>query len=406
MKKTINRKRIIISAVAFCFIPLAAGLTAMMVNTQEPQAEMETIKPVPVVSVSEIRLKEWQASFVANGVVQPKNQMVLTSEIGGRVLNITDQFVEGMHVKAGTALAYIDPIQSQRDVAVAEQSLAEAKVAYLQEERKTRQAKRDWKRLNNGKAPTSPLVLNGPQLEAAKARVVAADMAVKVAKNQLAKTVIRSPFDAVVLKRAINKGQVLARNTDVATLFEREGIQINIDVSERKWRLISTHVRQALEQGHIVSTSMKLRDPLNPDYIWTASSLRMGGARNAKTRQRRLIIELDRRDVQQWDLLPGSFVQTTFVGDRLANILDVPTTALNVNGYLWTVDENQRLVRHKVKTLSMQKGRAFLISPTQAKTLNVVVNPLASYLPGQEVRAQKIQPKTASSSARFKENTL
>lgn len=392
MNKSKRLKRLFVSLMTFCFIPFSILGTLMMMETEDLYFEEEHKSIIPIVSVMKVEPKEWQAKFVANGLVKPQNKMELTSEVAGRVQKLTKVFVSGMHVKIGDALAYIDPVESQRDLAVAQQTLSEAKVSYLQEERKSKQAKRDWKRLNGNKQPTSPLVLNGPQLEAAKARVNAAEMTVQYAESHLSKTVIRSPFNAVVIERSINRGQTITIETKVATLIERENLEIDLEVNERHWGLLSKDARFELEAGKRIELLIQFEDPLNPGVTWAASSVRMNGERNAKTRQRQLIAELNDEKQREWKLLPSSFVQASFIGAQFKGILEVPTSALSVNGYLWTVDSGNRLKRHKVKAISMLQGKAFVVSPIKDPLVTIVINPLASLLPGQ-----KISPKILKS---------
>jgi len=325
----------------------------------------------------------WQAEIKINGVVEAMNKVDLTAEITGQVVKIVPEFREGAFVKKGQALAYIDDVQNNRNLAKALQELADAKVNFLKEERKTRQSKRDWARLGKGKKPGSELVLNIPQLDAAKARLEAAATDVELSQRNLDKTVVRSPFDAVVLKRNLNLGQVLSTGSSMATLMEFAKSQVRFQITEHKWGLIADDLRLKLESGMDVDMKMEISDPVVGVTRWHSHTTRMGGERNSKTRQRRLITQIDSPNAQS--LLPGTFVKAVFKGELVNNVLVVPSSAISVEGYLWSVDTEDRLVRHPVKILGTTAEKSFVQLKVTPESLNVVVAPLASMLVGQAV---------------------
>lgn len=68
-------------------------------------------------------------------------------------------------------------------------------------------ARREFSMVQQDIAPeAAALVLREPQLESAKARVAAAEVAIAQAQLDLERTQVRTPFAALVLERSVSAG--------------------------------------------------------------------------------------------------------------------------------------------------------------------------------------------------------
>ena len=184
----------------------------------------------------------------AAGNLAPTNQIIVGSELSGTakevLVDTNDQ------VKKGQTLAKLDTSkldqQTERSraallaakarVSQAEATLAESKAALARQE--------ELLELSGGKTPsraamdTSRATLARAQadLGSAQASVTGAGADVRAFESDLAKTIIRSPVDGIVLARSIEVGQTVAASFTAPTLFtiaeDLKKMELLVNVSE------------------------------------------------------------------------------------------------------------------------------------------------------------------------------
>jgi HlyD family secretion protein len=184
----------------------------------------------------------------AAGNLAPTNQIIVGSELSGTakevMVDTNDQ------VKKGDTLAKLDTSkldqQTERSraallaakarVSQAEATLAETRAALARQE--------ELLKISGGKTPsratmeTSRATVSRAQadLESAQATVTGAEAEVRSFESDLAKTVIRSPVDGIVLSRSIEVGQTVAASFTAPTLFtiaeDLKKMELLVNVSE------------------------------------------------------------------------------------------------------------------------------------------------------------------------------
>ena len=91
----------------------------------------------------------------------------------------------------------IDASDYDAALAQAKSNLEEARMALVSEEARAKQAERDWKSLGTG-GEASDLTLRKPQLASARAKVEAAETAVKKAERDVERATVEAPYAARV----------------------------------------------------------------------------------------------------------------------------------------------------------------------------------------------------------------
>ena len=94
-----KRKTVILSLV---ILLVSAAVTFILFAT-EPEAEREgaAIKTAMLVEVVEVRRGDFTPTVVATGNVQAAKDVVLSPQVGGEVIRISDNFTPGSFVKEG-----------------------------------------------------------------------------------------------------------------------------------------------------------------------------------------------------------------------------------------------------------------------------------------------------------------
>ena len=167
----------------------------------------------------------------ATGKLAPTNQVTVGSQLSGLVTKVVVDVND--RVKAGEALALIDPEQIDDHIRAAQATLA-ANVAQVAQARATvseSQAQlarlEQVYKLSNGRVPSATELQAGradaqravAALRVAEANVTAARAQLAQSQTQRQRAIIRSPVSGVVLARQVDPGQTVAASFNTPTLF-------------------------------------------------------------------------------------------------------------------------------------------------------------------------------------------
>ena len=184
----------------------------------------------------------------AAGNLAPTNQIIVGSELSGTAKEVLVDSND--QVKKGQTLAKLDTTKLDQQTERSRASLLAAKARVSQAEATLAESKASLARqeelhdLSGGKTPsraameTSRATLARAQadLESVQAAAVGAQADVRSFESDLAKTIIRSPVDGVVLARSIEVGQTVAASFTAPTLFtiaeDLKKMELNVNVSE------------------------------------------------------------------------------------------------------------------------------------------------------------------------------
>lgn len=187
------------------FLPLvvlAVGIvTAWAIISHSPQAKLQAPprSPPPEVQIMRAEPRTLRLNVHSQGVVTPRAEINLTSEVAGRVVNVAPSFATGGFFKQGEVLVVIDRRDYEFARTKAQAQVVEARKALLQEQAEFEQARSDWKALGEGE-PTD-FTLRKPHLAEAQAKLAAAQADLKLARLNLERTELRAPLMAGFEKR-------------------------------------------------------------------------------------------------------------------------------------------------------------------------------------------------------------
>lgn len=158
----------------------------------------------PAVTVTRVVRGDITRSLAVTGnIAAPPNEDVkVSSQVPGRLARIL--VAEGDHVAAHQVMAEIDPATLRDQVQQAEGAVQQAK-ASLQNAIANRQRQENL--LQRGIAAGKDVEDARTQETVAQGALNQAEAALSIAKQQLARAEIRSPIDAVVVKRFVNGGE-------------------------------------------------------------------------------------------------------------------------------------------------------------------------------------------------------
>ncbi len=205
----------------------------------------ENLKPAAKVRVATATLltgSEASAELVATGYVVAQRKAEVASKGTGRLEYLG--FEEGDTVSAGTIIAELDNDDIEAQVL---QAKAELELAAVDSLDAARQYKRARSLFDDGAIRETEFEAAETAWLSAKARVSAAQAAVKAAEVALNNTYIRAPFDGTVLTKNADVGEIVApfassasSKGSVVTLADMSSLEVEADVSESNIQKVST----------------------------------------------------------------------------------------------------------------------------------------------------------------------
>lgn len=361
---------VVVTLVAIVCIGLAISYNgqkmAQQANGSKPAA---TESIAPNVTVINAVPSTYQAYVSGHGEAKAHWALTLKAQVKGEITNMSKQFATGNLVKKDQVLAQIDNTEYLQAVASAKATLADAKLALQEEQDLGGQAKREWQRSGVTQAPSSPLVFRTLQLEAAQATADNAQYALQTAQRDEKNTRLSAPFDAVILSRDIDLGTYVSIGDTLATLNSTDKVEITVPLSLNQWQNLASD-----KSGEVTLSDVTTHNQ------WQGYIARFEQHLDDSSRQRSVVVALDKPFEQATPLLPGTFLAVQIAGKSLNNVIKLPASAVSQDGLIWYVNEQNSLVSIKANKV-FERGDYVYISPIEGQAnLRVVARPLVSYL--------------------------
>ena len=283
----------------------------------------------------------------SQGTVEAAIRGNINVEVSGRILSTGPAFKVGGRVRKGDVLLTIDPTAYQVAKARADATLARAKLALLEESTRAEQALKEWEAAKSEDTPEpSPLVLRKPQLELAKAELVAAEEAAGLAAHNLERTQLRAPYDGVLTDKLAEVGQVVAAGTGVpvAGAYSTEALEVSLPVSAQEVTFLEPAQKPSVQLSATIGGRL---------WTWAAQIERDTGQIDRGTRLHHLLSQINTAEGEESrpELLPGQFVAATIEGKTVAGLYRVPRQAFVSKDEVYLVTEENTLLRRKVHIL-------------------------------------------------------
>lgn len=357
-----DRKTQVRAVVSFVIILAVIGITILgvvvLVINKRVAVEKEKERIVPAVVTATVEKSDYMVEISTQGVVESARQTKLAAEVGGRVMEISPNLKRGGEVEEGERLVQIDPADYRSALANSEVGLADADLALEQERARVEQAELDWKKLGRGE-PTNPLVLRGPQLAAAEARVGSSREQTARARRDVERTEIFAPFSAGVRSVNVEVGAVVAPGTMVAELYAIKDLEVRLPLSLEDFGFLSRDKNGEVKGEVTLTGKIGTRE-----LSWKATPVRLDPEIERETLSASVVVKVEAADRAAFPLPPvGLFVDADLGGEILPDVAEIPRRGLLEGNRVITVDPEGKIdfrdvevVRLTEKTAVVHKG--------------------------------------------------
>lgn len=277
-----NKKTSTVVAVVVVLVTLAIVAVLSKTRPQPHKKPMNT--NLPLVEVVLPAMESVQFSVESHGVVQPRTETTLVSEVSGVVQQVSDKFVAGGFFKAGEVLLKLDSTDYQVAVEQAKARLASMEAQYAQEKARAEQAQKEWDLSGRSRSKAPSLALREPFLLEAKANVESAKADLKKAEQKLARTVIRAPYDGMVKSRNSDVGQFVSMGAQLGVIFAIDYAEVRLSLTDKDLAFI-----ELPKWGEAIDPANYPDVTLTAEYAgkqrqWNAKLIRMEGVVDQSSR--------------------------------------------------------------------------------------------------------------------------
>lgn len=347
----------------------------------KPEAEFQKPNVIPqVVETMAAYPSEVRAKINSQGTIRPEHEIIITSEVSGKVEWISTKFLDGAGFSIGDTLMKIEKRDYELALISRESSLFQARLALEREEAEANLANIEWKRV--GKGDASSLTLREPQLAQARAVLAAAEAAYEQSKRNLKRTEVIAPFDGRVRKKMVDIGANLVPGSRIADIYNTLNYEVRLPVADKDIPFLGipldgTTLSESSRPSVLLTTSYGGDTFQANGYI-----VRSESQIDPKTRMISVIATIPMNKMNK-KLKVGMFVNAEIDGLSFKNITVVPRSAVK-NDMIWVVEKNY-LRKKSVEVIRYEDDLAFIADGLN-KNDRVLVTRLDSYVDGMPVR--------------------
>jgi RND family efflux transporter MFP subunit len=376
------------------FLLVAGAAAAWAIVAHRPVLAPKTEEPdIPLVQVLKVVPQTMRLDVRSQGVASPREEIDWVSEVAGKVIRVSADFVPGGFFSAGQELLAIDPRDYDLAIAAAQAGIAEARRMVAQEEAQAEQARSEWQALGEGKP--SPLTLHQPQLAEARARLKSAEADLAKARMQRSRCDLKAPFAGRVLERLAGLGHYVQPGEKLARLYSTDVAEVRLPVSTEQLAFLDMGLG-AGQRGRSLGPTVDLAAMVgSQEQHWRGRIVRSEGRVDPDTGLLHLVAEVAEPYAghNATPLLSGLFVQAEIEGRPQSGLYTLPLAAVNAAQEVLLVDKDERLRIRRLDVLRHDPDRVLVrggLNPGDRVVLEGVSVPVE----GMRVKVENVQFST------------
>ena len=311
---------------------VATAFLAKYLLATGPEAKKKPfIKKLSVVETLLLKEQSYSVIIQASGVVKAGIQTSLVAEASGRVISVSDNFLEGSYFNKNQTLLTLDSASYDNALAITESDVAanQASLVQINEEEKTvrrslllsqnnlriglKELKRTrflWAKKLIARTMLDKEQQNYNQLQqkvedlqgrlngftsrkrATQAKIKASLTRVAQERLNLSKTVVKAPYSGRLLSKQVDVGQFVNKGSVLGGIYATDFVTVDLPLSLAKYQFLN--IPEAF-QGQTIKgkyPSVEFKDS-SLKNTWQGKIVRTSAALDADTRQIKVIAKID-----------------------------------------------------------------------------------------------------------------
>lgn len=326
-----------------------------------------------------------ELTVTTQGEARPRTEIDLVPEVGGKIVYVSPNFIEGGIIRKGETLLRIEDADYKVAVIRAQASVAQAEQVLVREQAEGAIAKRDYEELGRGEA--SPLALRLPQQAQAKAALQAAQAEVEAAELQLTRTSVRAPFSGRVKTKSSDLGQFVSPGRTLGRIFSTDVVQVRLPLTDADMSKLDIPVAY-VAKNRADAPSVNLSATIAGETRnWTGKIMRTDSTYDTQTRALFAFAEVfDPYGAGAaeggYPLAPGLFVDAEIIGKTFEGVVVLPRDGLRPQNKVYVVDDKGAVevrdarvldtnAKHAILTSGVAPGELIILSPMEESQLSI-----------------------------------
>lgn len=361
------------------------GTVAMSALSPTPEETDTPIKAQPVLTAF-AKADSVMMTIKAQGEVQPRTEINIVAQVGGRITYMSPNYIEGGRFDRGDLLVRIDPAEYKLRVTQARANVSQAQTVLARERSESDLARLDWDDLGGGGTPT-PLTLREPQMAEAAAQLESARAQLAEAELQLSRTEIRAPFDGRVTERLVDAGEFVSTNSRLGRIYGTDVMDVRLPMTQTD--LAQAGLFLGYEAGADAGVPVRLTlTSIGAQSEWTGHITRTDGRFDSQTRVLHVYAEVrnpfENISEDRPPLAPGLYVDAEINGPTIDNVITIPRAALRGDTDVYVANDDGTLSIRTVEVQSSDRTQAVLRSGLSAGDA-VITSPIRGVAEGMKI---------------------
>ena len=399
-------------------IILVCSLLGGLLILTRPTVEPREIEPEErIVRYLVARPGMVQLSVESQGTVAPRSESELIAQVAGIVVWVSPSMISGGFYDKGEELLRIE---AQDYEAALERARAAVVRAESEFDRAEREQQRTRKLLQNNAASTAQVddADNASRVAGAGLREAVANRA--QAERDLARTIMRAPFQGRVRSEAVGEGQFVNRGTTLARLYSTDFAEVRLPIPDRQIAFLDLPLANQSDRVGTRGPAVRLEARFaGRPHVWRGELVRTEGEIDPRSRMVHVIARVEdpyghrARDpegapsspapsmetpgpepARRPPLAVGLYVRAEIEGRKVAGVTRLPRVAMRSLDQVLLVDGDDRLRFRSVEVLKADRDEVLISGGLEADE-RVVVSPMDSVTEGLKVRPLPATPRSS-----------
>ncbi|WP_157747607.1 efflux RND transporter periplasmic adaptor subunit [Cohaesibacter sp. ES.047] len=401
-------------ALPLIVIVAAASIMNMLVATKPEVQRRQAREQAYAVQLVKASPATIQPDILVYGTVSAARRVDLRALVGGEVIWVSPELVEGGTIAKGADLVRVDPFEFEGAVEEANANLAEARarlaetrassaseqasLQFLLEQERiarsdleraetliksgslTRQALESRKltfsqREQAVKAAQNNLLVQKARIDQQQANIERLNWKLEQARRNLTNTTLTAPFTGVVLSKSVALGRSVSGSDTLVSLYDPQELEVRFTISDAQYGRLTSGNNQLV--GRQITANWKLGDSIRShkaviERITAEISAGDGG------------IEVYARFAKGTDLRAGTFVELVVPDRNYSDAIRIPQAALYL-GHTVYVHEDGRMQPRTVDVLAYLGDDVLIDGSALGDEAEIIATRIAEAGPGLKV---------------------
>ena len=331
---------------------ISSIIVVMLLIVSKPSVKPEDSQYiVPLVEIEKVSLEDIQVRIFSQGTVRPGKEIILSSEISGKINWVSDKLQVGSRFNKNDILLTFDKRDFELALVIAESNLSQAKLNYERELAEYEIAKREWEKIGQGEG--SSLALREPQFNRAKTLLASAKAGYEQAQRNLDRCTLTAPFNGIIRVKNVDIGTVAGPGVPLASIYSIDYVEIELPINQNEFNFLDSY------NTNKVILSNESDGLLNK---WIGTINRQSNEIDSRTRMQSVyanVISPYETAKGRSPLKIGMFVDAEIIGKKIKNSIKIPRDIIN-DSKVWVVNKTNELEKRNIEVLFYDKEYAVL----------------------------------------------